>query len=390
MRLATTQPEILIEASKQEKVHSFSKVGEPRIVIERMTYAEALGADHAGARADRPYLHGKKPVAIVHDFSGLRDLVIEGVTHSREEVDDIVDADFIAIEDHAKGKRNERFAIVALCAASAEPRLAPSTVEEARRISSRSAYCRHCLVTTDPRTFAILLLAEYEPRNGSLLHRRLFLRSRPLVVAAALELASCLMGDCDGPRGNDPAPPPHLTGAGRRCVHAQPRIHLRDRRAGRLGQDVDDAAKAAARRRAAGRASGRTNGIIRRKARCGVIRESYPNIEANVLPSWFNLVPEEEGKFNWRAPYVHTFSKVLRRDKETTGSRSTSSTWNGIPRDRRQVGRGNHPRLGNQRRRDRRIRPAAARADQLPVGPRRPLLQHGARAWWSIRRSSAR
>jgi hypothetical protein len=31
MRLATTQPEILIEASKQEKVHSFSKgKGEPR------------------------------------------------------------------------------------------------------------------------------------------------------------------------------------------------------------------------------------------------------------------------------------------------------------------------------------------------------------------------
>jgi hypothetical protein len=58
-------------------------------------------------------------------------------------------------------------------------------------------------------------------------------------------------------------------------------------------------------------------GIVRRRARYGVIRESYPNIEANILPSWFNLVPEEEGKFNWRAPYVHSFSKVLRRDKET-------------------------------------------------------------------------
>jgi hypothetical protein len=56
-------------------------------------------------------------------------------------------------------------------------------------------------------------------------------------------------------------------------------------------------------------------GIIRRKARCGIIRESYPNIEANILKSWFNIVPEEEGKFNWRAPYVHQFSKVLRRDE---------------------------------------------------------------------------
>lgn len=59
------------------------------------------------------------------------------------------------------------------------------------------------------------------------------------------------------------------------------------------------------------------HGILRRRARYGVIRESYPNIEANILPSWFNLVPEEEGKFNWRAPYVHEFSKVLRRDKQT-------------------------------------------------------------------------
>jgi hypothetical protein len=57
-------------------------------------------------------------------------------------------------------------------------------------------------------------------------------------------------------------------------------------------------------------------GVTRRKARVGVIRESYPNIEANILKSWFNIVPEEEGKFNWRAPYVHRFSKVLRRDKE--------------------------------------------------------------------------
>jgi hypothetical protein len=57
-------------------------------------------------------------------------------------------------------------------------------------------------------------------------------------------------------------------------------------------------------------------GILRRKARCGVIRESYPNIEANILKSWFNIVPEEEGKFNWRAPYTHNFSKVLRRNSD--------------------------------------------------------------------------
>jgi hypothetical protein len=104
MRLATTQPEILIEASKQEKVHSFSKAGEPRIVIERMTYSEAQALIMRARELIAPYVHGKKPVQLVHDFSGLRDLVIEGVTHTREEVEDIVNADFLEIEDQREGR----------------------------------------------------------------------------------------------------------------------------------------------------------------------------------------------------------------------------------------------------------------------------------------------
>jgi hypothetical protein len=104
MRLATVQPEILIEASKQEKVHSFSKAGEPRLVIERMTYSEAQALIMRARELIAPYIHGKKPVQLVHDFSGLKDLVIEGVTHSRQEVEDIVDADFIAIEDQREGE----------------------------------------------------------------------------------------------------------------------------------------------------------------------------------------------------------------------------------------------------------------------------------------------
>lgn len=62
-------------------------------------------------------------------------------------------------------------------------------------------------------------------------------------------------------------------------------------------------------------------GVIWRTARCGVIRESYPNIEANILPSWFNIVPEEEGKFHWKAPYVHSFRKVLRREGNSRDGR---------------------------------------------------------------------
>ena len=54
------------------------------------------------------------------------------------------------------------------------------------------------------------------------------------------------------------------------------------------------------------------NGMTWRKGRFGVLRESYPNIDKNILPSWFRLVPETEGKFSWKAPYTHSFRKVLR------------------------------------------------------------------------------
>lgn len=55
-------------------------------------------------------------------------------------------------------------------------------------------------------------------------------------------------------------------------------------------------------------------GITRRKARIGVIRESYPSLESTTLKSWFNIVPEAQGKFGWKAPYTHKFAKILRRD----------------------------------------------------------------------------
>lgn len=103
IKLASMQPEMLIEASKQEKVHSFSKLGEPRIVIERMTYAEAMALIMRARELVSPYIAGKKPVAIVHDFSGIKDLMIEGLTHSPEEIANIVDADFTAIEDKREG-----------------------------------------------------------------------------------------------------------------------------------------------------------------------------------------------------------------------------------------------------------------------------------------------
>lgn len=55
-------------------------------------------------------------------------------------------------------------------------------------------------------------------------------------------------------------------------------------------------------------------GIAWRKARIGIIRESYPSLQSTTLKSWFNLVPESEGNFSWKAPFTHSFRKVLRRE----------------------------------------------------------------------------
>lgn len=57
-------------------------------------------------------------------------------------------------------------------------------------------------------------------------------------------------------------------------------------------------------------------GVTWRKARIGVIRESYPSLESTTLKSWFRIVPEGEGKFTWSAPFTHKFRKILKRDAD--------------------------------------------------------------------------
>lgn len=58
------------------------------------------------------------------------------------------------------------------------------------------------------------------------------------------------------------------------------------------------------------------NGVTWRKARIGVIRESYPSLDSTTIKSWHTIVPENEGKFSWSAPRTHAFRKVLKRDHE--------------------------------------------------------------------------
>ena len=56
------------------------------------------------------------------------------------------------------------------------------------------------------------------------------------------------------------------------------------------------------------------NGVTWRSGRIGVIRESYPSLESTTIKSWHTIVPEAEGNFSWKAPYTHSFRKILRRE----------------------------------------------------------------------------
>jgi hypothetical protein len=58
------------------------------------------------------------------------------------------------------------------------------------------------------------------------------------------------------------------------------------------------------------------NGVLWRRARVGVLRESYPNLEKNTLPSWFRIHAETDGKFSWKAPYSHRLRLILRQDAD--------------------------------------------------------------------------
>lgn len=60
-----------------------------------------------------------------------------------------------------------------------------------------------------------------------------------------------------------------------------------------------------------------------RRSRVGVIRETYPNLEKNTLPSWFRIHPESDGKFTWKAPYTHRLNLI---EKQDDGGRTTAYT----------------------------------------------------------------
>lgn len=61
---------------------------------------------------------------------------------------------------------------------------------------------------------------------------------------------------------------------------------------------------------------GRLNGQgqLIRKSRYVFVRDTYPNLDRNTIPSWNKVVPRHVGSFVLSAPRVHKFSMVLKRD----------------------------------------------------------------------------
>lgn len=57
-----------------------------------------------------------------------------------------------------------------------------------------------------------------------------------------------------------------------------------------------------------------SEGQLIRKARYVFIRDTYPNLDRNTIPSWNKVVPRHVGRFVASSPRVHQFSMVLKRD----------------------------------------------------------------------------
>jgi hypothetical protein len=56
------------------------------------------------------------------------------------------------------------------------------------------------------------------------------------------------------------------------------------------------------------------DGVLVRKSRFAIIRDTYPNLDRNTIPSWFKIIPRHVGDFVNSTPRIHRFGFVLKRD----------------------------------------------------------------------------
>ena len=99
IEIASTQPEVLMEASRRKRQQPYNdKEGNPVEYTESMSYQDAQALRIRCSDILMPYLHGKKPLQVDMTFTGLSDLIIAGQTHSDDEVESIIDADFTSVD----------------------------------------------------------------------------------------------------------------------------------------------------------------------------------------------------------------------------------------------------------------------------------------------------
>ncbi|MED5545637.1 MAG: hypothetical protein VYD90_10325 [Pseudomonadota bacterium] len=95
MQIQSTDPEVLIQASEQSKVHSFRKDGTPNIVTERMTYAEAQALRVRCAEGLMSFIHSKKPVAVDATIRGV--VVHEEIGEIRRSTGAVIDGEVLGV-----------------------------------------------------------------------------------------------------------------------------------------------------------------------------------------------------------------------------------------------------------------------------------------------------
>lgn len=99
MQIQATPQEVLIENSRRIRRRVRTERGVEIDVMQTMTYEAATSLRIRCAEALMPYLHGKKPLQVDLSFSGLSDLIIPGVTHTAQEAQDIMEADYLPVDD---------------------------------------------------------------------------------------------------------------------------------------------------------------------------------------------------------------------------------------------------------------------------------------------------
>jgi hypothetical protein len=111
MQIQATDPHVLVENSHR-RVTKLKKGGKDRpdelVTFDEytLTYEAAQSLRIRCAEGLLPYIESKKPVAVDMSFSGVADLVIQGVTHSEAEMQQLLEGDFMELpEDESENDR---------------------------------------------------------------------------------------------------------------------------------------------------------------------------------------------------------------------------------------------------------------------------------------------